>query len=194
MLATESLNRAERRKQRTRAMLLKAAAELLIERGYMQVTLQAITNRADVGYGTFYLHFQDKDDIVWEVVHAIFTARTAEIEAALANETYPRREYLSWVAIFEYVAQEHKIFLDIFGNSAVISQRYRQLLVETHRRNLEQGKYQAPVDLPLDFQAQISAGVLWTMMLWYAENPTLYTPQQVADMLFETLFRQPPPR
>src|SRR5690554_4639342 len=62
------LNRAERRRQHTREQLKAAALELLAERGYADLTIKAITERADLGYGTFYLYFTEKDDIVWELI------------------------------------------------------------------------------------------------------------------------------
>jgi AcrR family transcriptional regulator len=193
VIDTRPINRAERRKQHTRAILIQAATELLFERGYLSLTLQAITDRADVGYGTFYLHFQDKDDIVWAVLRYAFDIREKEIEATLADVPHPRREYLSWVIIFRYTAQQHREFLDIFGNSAVLAQRYQKLLAEVHRQNLEAGTYRSPISLPVDYLVQFITGALWNLLFWYAENPSRYTPEQMADMLFETLFRQPPP-
>ena len=57
------IRRGERRKQLTRRRLLDAAAETYAESGVDGATISAITERADVGLGTFYLHFEDKDAI-----------------------------------------------------------------------------------------------------------------------------------
>lgn len=57
------MRRGERRKQLTRRRLLDAAAETYAESGVEGATISAITERADVGLGTFYLHFEDKDAI-----------------------------------------------------------------------------------------------------------------------------------
>ena len=54
--------RAERRKAESRQRLLAAARRLFIERGYHATRPQDIARAADVGYGTFYLHFTDKQD------------------------------------------------------------------------------------------------------------------------------------
>jgi AcrR family transcriptional regulator len=190
---TPTVNRAERRKQQTRAALQQAAADLLVERGYQNLTLQAITDRADVGYGTFYLHFKDKDDIVWTVLQSVFKRWESEMEAALATVPFPRREYLSWVYIFEYTRQTHEGFIDIFGSSAVLSQRYQSLIAEAHRQNLERGTYHAPVNLPVEYLVQFITGALWRLLFWYAEDPTRYTPEEMASMMFQTIYQQPPP-
>ncbi|HKW54897.1 MAG TPA: TetR/AcrR family transcriptional regulator [Stellaceae bacterium] len=52
--------RAIRRKSASRQRLLAAARRLFTERGYHATRPQDITRAADVGHGTFYLHFADK--------------------------------------------------------------------------------------------------------------------------------------
>lgn len=52
--------RGDRRKAESRHRLLDAARRLFIERGYHATRPQDIARAADVGHGTFYLHFADK--------------------------------------------------------------------------------------------------------------------------------------
>ena len=53
-------SRVDRRKERTRTALLRAARQLLAE-GRMSVSIQEITDAADVGFGSFYNHFESKE-------------------------------------------------------------------------------------------------------------------------------------
>jgi AcrR family transcriptional regulator len=55
--------RQQRRTDRTKARLLDAAREVFAERGYDAASLGEITQRADLGTGTLYLHFRDKRSI-----------------------------------------------------------------------------------------------------------------------------------
>lgn len=55
-----SPSRVDRRKQRTRDALLRAARQLLAE-GRTNVSIQEITDAADVGFGSFYNHFESKE-------------------------------------------------------------------------------------------------------------------------------------
>jgi AcrR family transcriptional regulator len=59
----EKIQRAARKKARTRAELLAAARQVFAARGYHDASISEITRVADVGVGTFYLHFRDKDEI-----------------------------------------------------------------------------------------------------------------------------------
>jgi AcrR family transcriptional regulator len=58
---TES--RSERRKRETRRRLLDAALRVFKDRGYDAATTGEIASAADLGAGTFYLHFRDKRDV-----------------------------------------------------------------------------------------------------------------------------------
>src|SRR5262249_19275434 len=54
----------DRRIQRTRALLLSALLDLIVERGYEEITVQDIADRANVGRSTFYKHFLDKRELL----------------------------------------------------------------------------------------------------------------------------------
>ncbi len=55
--------RGARRKRDTRARLLGAALHLIAHRGMAGVAINEITQKADVGFGSFYNHFESKDAI-----------------------------------------------------------------------------------------------------------------------------------
>ena len=58
----EPVNRLERRKQRTRTALIQAA-QALIAAGKLNVPVLEITQAADVGMGSFYNHFDSKEEL-----------------------------------------------------------------------------------------------------------------------------------
>lgn len=57
----ESLSRRERRRVETRERLFEAAMSLLSERDFDAVTVEMITEAADVGKGTFFNYFANKE-------------------------------------------------------------------------------------------------------------------------------------
>jgi AcrR family transcriptional regulator len=65
--ATEHLatkpTRLDRRRERTRRALLDAARAIMAEHGTSDVSIQEITERADVGFGSFYNHFSSKTEL-----------------------------------------------------------------------------------------------------------------------------------
>ena len=60
--APQEPNRLDRRKARTRAALIRAA-QMLIAEGKTNVPILEITQAADVGMGSFYNHFETKEEL-----------------------------------------------------------------------------------------------------------------------------------
>lgn len=56
-------NRFERRRAETRGALVRAARQILAETGDTSVSIQVIAERADVGFGSFYNHFDSKTEL-----------------------------------------------------------------------------------------------------------------------------------
>ncbi|MFI8975180.1 TetR/AcrR family transcriptional regulator [Nocardia asteroides] len=84
-MTTEPMNRTrtDRRRERTRRALLGAATKFLAE-GRSAVSIQEITEAADVGFGSFYNHFDTKDqlfdDAVQDVLKTYGTMRDEIVE------------------------------------------------------------------------------------------------------------------
>ncbi|KAB2916447.1 MAG: TetR/AcrR family transcriptional regulator [Bacteroidetes bacterium] len=57
------LRKDDRRIIRTKRALAQALSELIVEKGYEAITVQDITDRANVGRSTFYAHYESKDEL-----------------------------------------------------------------------------------------------------------------------------------
>src|SRR5246127_2182870 len=57
-------DRRERRRLETRERLYRAALELFGERGFLETTVEDITEAADVGKGTFFNYFPTKEHVL----------------------------------------------------------------------------------------------------------------------------------
>jgi AcrR family transcriptional regulator len=97
-----SASRQARRREETRGKLLEAARALTLESPIESITIADITTRADVGFGSFYNHFDSKEAILEAT-----TEREAELlqdamAQAVAAETDPAARLAYAV---RYVAQ-----------------------------------------------------------------------------------------
>jgi AcrR family transcriptional regulator len=63
------LLRTGRKRERTRSELVSAAEHLVAARGIDAVSIDDITQAADVAKGTFYTHFADKNDLATAIAH-----------------------------------------------------------------------------------------------------------------------------
>src|ERR1700694_2099058 len=66
----------DRRVKRTQNLLVKALIALSLEKGYEAVTIRDITERADIGYTTFFRHYHDKDGLLNDVLEVVLEELT----------------------------------------------------------------------------------------------------------------------
>ena len=79
--AAPRAGRRERHRAETRDRLYRAALALFAERGFLETTVEDITEAADVGKGTFFNYFPTKEHILAE----FGGQRTAAVERALQD-------------------------------------------------------------------------------------------------------------
>jgi len=69
--------------ERTRRTLITCALALFHEKGVHFTKVEDITERADVGKGTFYRHFQTKEELIQEILVEGFEMLLAQAEEAI---------------------------------------------------------------------------------------------------------------
>ena len=62
------MEHVDRRVRRTKKSLGNALIALTLEKEYEEITIQEITERADVGYRTYFRHYADKDELLKDVL------------------------------------------------------------------------------------------------------------------------------
>src|SRR5260370_8493518 len=93
----------DRRIQRTRRLLRDALFTLIVERGYEMITVEEITERANVGRATFYAHYKDKEDLLLSSLEEIFYETAATI-GPISEETFQARENPHSTLAFHYLS------------------------------------------------------------------------------------------
>ena len=101
-------NRAlDRRIQRTRPLLQEALFHLIIERGYGCISIADITEQANLGRTTFYLHYRDKEDLLQESIKALLHDLHLDVELAMEKScTYATVT----IRIFQHVARRQQLY------------------------------------------------------------------------------------
>lgn len=183
--------RGTRRKARTRAELLAAARQVFAERGFHEASIAEITQVADVGVGTFYLHFRDKD----EAFHTLLEEGTSEIREHVRNAVYqqgdaPMIPVLIRVLFQQMYAQRDLIQIALMGQST--SNRAFQLkgrIASGLSMALEVGRARGELtgyNVPL--LAHFIAGMIMQGISWWSEQDEP-GPDEMADQLL-LLLRQ----
>lgn len=92
--ADNSLSRSARRKLKTRQALVDATQALVLASSYEHVTIQDITEAADVGLGTFYNYFDSKAAILEAVINQLSDEFFAQLDILQAGEQDPAKLFV----------------------------------------------------------------------------------------------------
>jgi AcrR family transcriptional regulator len=176
--AKAASNRFERRRGRTRRELLVAATKVLAEKGFHDTKISDIAAAADVGVGTFYLHFPDKETLFDAVVDETVTRLKATIDAARKSETTPIASVrASNVAFFRFAHENREVFKIVFGHAAAYNDLIRRAqalfiadVEETIREGIACGAF-AP--LPPAVVAQAIIGMATQTLSWWTEHESV---------------------
>lgn len=85
--------RVARRQRRNRDALLRAAREIMTEKGVEATTMLEIAERADVGAGTVYNYFKSKDELAIAVLGTLMHDLALRIEAVTDTFDDPAQVY-----------------------------------------------------------------------------------------------------
>jgi AcrR family transcriptional regulator len=175
----EGQPRVSRRRARTRADLLTAARQVFAARGYHDASIAEITEQADVGVGTFYLHFRDKEEAFTTLLEEGFQQLREEVTAAIqvSRQRQEDEPLLPVIvqAIFQHAYEQHDLFQIALTGGGLFAHvrafRVQTLLAEALVRTLE--AYQAQgllggYDIPL--LARFITGIITQGIVWWFEH------------------------
>jgi len=192
-----ALTRHQRRRIQTRKGLVQAAVELVIEKGYEAVTIQDITDRADLGRGTFYVHFKDKEDVVWSAIQGLILELEKEAHQQYKDSIPDHPEYRFFRNIFRYADKNRNLFRVSFGErgSAALTRRVQDLVVAIILYDLQDGPVlrDPTSNVPAEIVAQMMTGLITRMISWWLDTPNDYTAEQMAGMIYQALYHKKPP-
>lgn len=173
----------DRRVQRTRQLLQEAFHGLLHDKPYDAITIQDITERANVGRTTFYLHYDSKEDLLLEhygLVTSLFRLGSLSRDELLADEPPLTLEHFL-IAMVENTSRYYSV-----ANSKApyrtIEGLQRQM-ADDLLQTLQTEFVESDCTMPLDVLARYIAGAALTLMRWWIENRTPYDAHQLATML-----------
>ena len=188
--------RHERRRLQTRSLLIQTALQLILEQGYDAITIQEITDRADLGRGTFYLHFKDKENLVWSAFRDSFQKLEQTAHQQL-DRHMSQVEYYGLLNIYRHAKKNRDLYRVMFGRqgSGMLTARVQDYMADVFLYDIRNAPITPEIDfnIPHEVEAQILAGIIGRLLFWWLETSTSYTPEQMAAMTYQVLYRKNPP-
>ncbi len=177
-MASPPRGSSDRRTRRTRLALQNALHSLLAEQGWDSINVQKLCERADVGRSTFYLHFQNKEELL--------ASGLAELRGLLREQASAGAPgTLSFVRLLiGRIYEQRKLFRAVAGgrNSHIVRIRFHELVVQLAEEDLSAV---AAAGWRREAGARCVAGALAELLTWWIEAGARQPPDEI-----ERYFRQ----
>ncbi len=164
----------DRRVRRTRRALADALIHLTSERSYASIQVRDITDRADVGYATFYRHYESKDDLML----AVFAEATAELEISAAGTGGDYFEQEGRL-LFEQVQKYEGLYRSILQSWDFVG-KLKELLARQVGDHLQRhiDEVEDPA-FPIDLAANHMVAALIGLIEWWLDRGMPLPPEEM---------------
>lgn len=167
----------DRRVERTRGILSEALISLIIEKGYEEITVQDIIDRANVGRSTFYAHYLDKDNLLRSGLDN------------LRNELSKKGGGLKdgWdvaLELFQHAQSHYPLYKAMVGKQSwsIIHQYAHKYLFNLIREHLKPKiftKKKTPVSL--DIVAHYTVSSFLSLLTWWLDHKMPCSAEQMTE-------------
>ena len=171
----------DRRVRRTQHLLARALIALTLEKGYEAVTIRDITERADIGYATFFRHYRDKEELLEDVLDVVL----AELIDLLCPAIVGDDPTAIGVLLFRYV-QEHSEVVRVLLWSHTLLPR----LIKVATQNIVNDHTPLPESsVPLEIAAHHIVTSTISLIQWWLDYHMPYPPERMGVIYHELITR-----
>jgi AcrR family transcriptional regulator len=168
---------------RTKRMFKEALVSLLLENGdQSKLTVQKLADRAELNRATFYLHYQDIEDLKEQMMTEVLAELTETIHP-LFEENMDKTTPII-VSFLEHF-YEHADLFNVMLESKDFRSRLFDIIIEiiSARRENRKGKRRS-TQVPIEIIASSTFGII----SWWIQKGMPYTPGYLAEQI-DKVFR-----
>ncbi|MCF6138474.1 TetR/AcrR family transcriptional regulator [Pseudalkalibacillus berkeleyi] len=128
-----TLSQRQLKSVQTRNKLLGAARKVFIDQGFQKTTITQIIKDAELGYGTAYVHFKNKDDILIALIEDVMNQfyKIADLPFRPTTKDEAERTIRKQVGSFlELAKQEQRILAvveEAIGQSPIVQAKWNDI-------------------------------------------------------------------
>jgi AcrR family transcriptional regulator len=176
------MNLTDRRVRRTQKALGDALIALALEKEYDEITIQEITERADIGYRTFFRHYSDKDELLKDVLKSV----RIEMRGLMSPPSIEQfldpdvniADLPSGAMLFKHVQENCDLYQVLLFSDRGLVRPMKTFAIQEftkHSGNLIDN------DIPLEILANHMISAIINLLRWWLENDMCHTPEEMGD-------------
>ena len=170
------MKKTDARILRSRRLLREALINLAVEKPYEDITVRELVTNAQVGYATFFRHYQGKDDLLFTILDEIIV----EVSDLMLSEGVDN-PYKTGLLIFQQVQKKNELYRVLLSGSTrgPVLSRVKNAISEHFIHNYR-GKLN--VDIPIEVAANHVALSTIALIQWWLDNGLSYTSEKMASI------------
>ncbi|MFC4807803.1 TetR/AcrR family transcriptional regulator [Paenibacillus sp. GCM10023250] len=172
----------DRRILKTRQAIQNALIELMAEKDFEQITINDISQKADLNRGTLYLHYADKYDLLDQcikdhlnqMVNHCVLSHTEEQCSDIVQSPLP---------LFQYLEKHYLFYSSMLSNKGLIC--FREQLVSMVKSGIEERlkvegfRGESKPEVAIQYMTSAFVGVVE----WWINTNMPFTPKEMAKQL-----------
>jgi AcrR family transcriptional regulator len=179
------------------AELLKIAADLFAERGYVATTVRDIGDAAGILSGSLYHHFDSKESMIDEILSTFIGATLASYEAVLGEGLSPKETFERLVRTsLDSMVKDRSAILIYQNEARFLAEQPRfAYLRDAHRKferiwtgvlqqGIDAGEFRPTIDPKLVYR--LVRDTVWTAPRWYRPGGSL-KPERIMEQYLAVL-------
>ena len=173
----------DRRIHKTQNLLRSALGSLIAEKPYDSIVVKEILDRANVGRSTFYMHFQDKDDLLVSGIHEMLGPIPIRPSPGKGHDRF------LWFSlpVFEHHYRHAHAWSDRIGTKgrAILHEHLRRVLAKIIRSSMKQelgAVRKASRQIPADLMSEYVASTFVLVLNWWLDKKMSLPPKEINDL------------
>lgn len=190
----ETSDAMDRRIRKSKAALKEALLHLMQKHPFKEISISDIVQKADLNRGTFYRHYQYKEDLFNEILHDV----TQDLVTSFRKPYEGMQEFQvdrmpsSAITIFEHVHQ-HAQFYTLVVKSEASSSFQRMICDVLRDLSLQDLNHIFPPHINPELLASYQSHAIFGMIMEWIRQDFKHSPTYMAEELFKIIHYQPGP-
>ena len=181
----------DRRIRRTHKLLGEALIAVALEKGYKNITIQDVTDRADIGYRTYFRHYAGLDELLVEVARERLDKLYEMLDLPEADDKVddPGRIFQeSGQTLFEHIQENQMIFRVLLLDTSLqftldpvmkmASKKTEIILSQLPQKNISTA-----------IAANHIIASAFSLMRWWLENDMPHPPERMGEIFADLIVK-----
>jgi AcrR family transcriptional regulator len=189
---TELPNSMDRRIKKSKAALKDALIQLMQKQSFKEISITDIVQLADLNRGTFYRHYQYKEDLFNEMIDDVIK----DLVASFREPYQGMKDFevglmpSSAITIFEHVHQHAQFYTLVVQSEA--SSNFQRMICDVLRDlSLQDLNHIFPQHINPELLASYQSHAIFGMIMEWIRHDFKHSPAYMAEELFKIIHYKP---